>query len=339
MNCINLIKMIVIDGSYGEGGGQILRTSVALSALTNTPIKIINIRKKRQNPGLQAQHISAIKAVGMLCNAKINGLYINSTEIEFYPEKIYDKKFKIDIGTAGSIPLVLQALMIASINNNVEIEITGGTDVKFAPSIDYVKFVTIPILKMIGMNADIEVLKRGYYPKGGGMVKAVIKKSNIRGVNFVEKGKICKIYGISHSSSILKGKNVAERQKNAAEKFLKENLNFDVKIEEEYGNALCAGSGITLIGKTEKSIIGVCSLGEPGKKAEDVGIECAKKLMEEIKSDNGLDSHMGDQIIPYIAIGKGKAKIKITNHAETNIHTVNLFGFNVRENNGIVECI
>ncbi|OQX21741.1 MAG: RNA 3'-terminal-phosphate cyclase [Candidatus Altiarchaeales archaeon A3] len=330
--------MLVIDGSYGEGGGQILRTSVALSALTKTPIKITNLRKRRQNPGLRAQHISAIKAVGKLCNADIKGMEIGSTEMEFYPGEISDKKWTIDIGTAGSIPLVLQALLITAIHNDVEVEITGGTDVRFAPSIDYVKFVTLPILKVIGLNAEIEILKRGYYPNGGGKVKIVIKKMDkFERINFTEKGKISEIYGISHASVSLKGRNVAERQKIAAEKFLKD-INIRAEIKEEYADTFSTGSGITLFAKTEKTIIGACSLGEINRKAEDVGIECAKNLISEIRSDTGVDSHISDQIIPYIALAKGKAKINTTMHAMTNIYTVNLFGFDVREKNGVVEC-
>ncbi len=332
--------MLIIDGLYGEGGGQILRTSVALSALTKTPIRIINIRKKRQNPGLRAQHISAINAVGKLCEADIRGLNIGSCEIEFEPKEISDKKFTLDIGTAGSIPLVLQALMLAAINNNVELEITGGTDVRFAPSIDYVKFVTLPILKTIGLNAEIEILKRGYYPKGCGKVRLMIKKVNkFSPVDFTEKCKISEIYGISHASADLKSRNVAGRQKNAAEKILRgENLCTHIEMEEEYANTFSTGSGITLVARTEKSVIGACSLGEVNKKAEDVGIECAKNLINEIRNDAGVDSHTSDQIIPYIALAKGKAKISTTMHAMTNIYTVNLFGFNVKEKDGVVEC-
>lgn len=333
--------MLIINGMYGEGGGQILRTSVALSALTKTPIGITNIRKKRQNPGLRAQHISAVKAVGELCNAEIKGLEIASTEMEFYPREISDRKFVIDIGTAGSIPLVLQALTIASIRNNVEVEITGGTDVRFAPSIDYVKFVTLPILRIVGINAQIEILKRGYYPKGGGKVRAIIEKTKeFNRINFTEKGKISEIFGVSHASNMLKGRYVAERQKDAAEKILKNtNLNLDkLWIKKEYANTFSTGSGITLFAKVGNSVVGACSLGEMNKKAEDVGIECAKNLINEIKSDTGIDSHTGDQIIPYLALAKGKVKIKKTMHAITNIYIVNLFGFEVEERNKIVEC-
>ncbi len=332
--------MLVIDGSYGEGGGQILRTGAALSTITKIPVRIINIRKKRQNQGLRAQHISAVKAVGKVCDADIKGMEIGSTEIEFYPGEISDRKWAIDIGTAGSIPLVLQALLISTIHNDVEVEITGGTDVRFAPSVDYVKFVTLPILKTIGLNAEIEILKRGYYPKGGGKIRIVIKKvDKFNSINFTEKGKFSEIYGISHASAVLKGRNVVERQKNAAEKFLRgENLCDNIEISEAYADTFSTGSGITLFAKTEKSVIGACSLGEVNKKAEDVGIECAKDIINEIKSNTGVDSHTSDQIIPYIALAKGKAKIEKTMHAMTNIYVVNLFGFNVKEKDRVVEC-
>jgi len=120
-------KMLIIDGSYGEGGGQIVRTAVSLSALTKIPVKIINIRSKRKNPGIRAQHLNAIKAVADLCNAKVKNLIMGSEQIEFIPDEISDRKIFIDIETAGSISLVLQALFIASIFNNVEVEIKGGS--------------------------------------------------------------------------------------------------------------------------------------------------------------------------------------------------------------------
>ena len=145
------MDFIIIDGSYLEGGGQIIRTAVSLSALTQKPVKIINIRKKRKNKGLAPQHVSAVKAVKKLCNAEVYGLNVGSEELTFIPSKLAPKDFTIDIGTAGSISLVIQTLLPLSlgINKKFTVKIKGGTDVKRAPPIDYVKNVTLKILEIL----------------------------------------------------------------------------------------------------------------------------------------------------------------------------------------------
>lgn len=339
-------RMLIIDGSYGEGGGQILRTSIALSALTKIPVKIINIRSKRKNPGLRAQHLNAIKAVAELCNAQLKNLNIGSEEIEFIPQEISDKKIYIDIGTAGSISLVLQSLFIASIFNDVEVEIKGGTDVKNAPTTDYLQYVVCPILNLFGIHIQLKTLQRGYYPEGNGLVSArIYKTEKLKPVNLTERGKILKIYGFSHASEQLRIRKVAERQKNICEKVLKDFLNYrfnyeiPVRITEEYSSTLSAGSGITLVARTENSFLGATALGEIGKTSEQVGDECAKNLISEIQKGGSVDSYMSDQIIPYVGIAKGKVKInELTMHAETNLYIVNLFKFNVKNRGKLIYC-
>lgn len=334
--------MLVIDGSYGEGGGQILRTSVALSVLTKIPVKIINIRSKRKNPGLRPQHLNAIKAVAELCNAKVKNLNIGSEEIEFIPGEVSGKKIYIDIGTAGSISLVLQSLFIASLFNNIEVEIKGGTDVKNAPPTDYLQYVLCPILNLFGINIQLKTLQRGYHPKGNGLASArIYKTERLKPVNLTERGKILEIYGISHASEQLKIRKVAERQKNSCEKVLKDFFNHEipVKIMEQYSRTLSPGSGITLIARTENSFLGATALGEIGKTGEEVGEECAKNLISEIQKGGSVDSYMSDQIIPYIGIAKGKVKInELTMHAETNLYIVNLFKFDVKREGNLIYC-
>jgi len=339
--------MISIDGSKGEGGGQILRTAIAFSALTKEPVKIFNIRAKRKNPGLKAQHLTAIEAVGKICNAKIFGNTLNSKEIEFYPNEIKSESFSVNIGTAGAITLVLQALMIPAmkIKKRIKIQLKGGTDVKFSPSIDYTKFVTLPLLKkLFGYNAKIELIRRGYFPKGNGKVIMEIfpikekDKENKEGeINLINRGKILSLNGISHAHIALQEKKVARRQARTARSLLYNylcKLNPDIKVEikQEYCHASSYGSGITLWLKTENSILGASSLGEKGKSSEIVGQEVAKNLLEEIKGTNAaIDSHMADQIVPYLALTSGRISIsKITEHTKTNVAVVNKFGFNVK---------
>ena len=168
--------MLTIDGSYGEGGGQILRTAVALSALNKEPIKIINIRANRPNPGIKAQHYVAIKSVKELCNAKTSGLEVGSSSLTFTPGEIKGGTYKFDIGTAGSMVLVFQTCILASLKSKepITIRLTGGSDDKWAPTWDYFYYVFLPLIKKIGVNVDAKLIKRGYYPIGGGEAEITI---------------------------------------------------------------------------------------------------------------------------------------------------------------------
>ncbi len=331
--------MIHIDGSIGEGGGQILRTSIALSAVTGRKIRIFNIRAKRQNPGLGYQHIAAIKAVSQLCKADTTGVEMGSKEITFSPMKIKGKRINIDVGTAGSLTLVLQALMIPAIYapNEVIITLKGGTDVRYSPPIDYLRFVTLPILRRFNYNADIELIRRGYYPKGGGRILVRIKPSELDKIVLKNRGEIVSVRGISHAHKDLENAMVALRQIKGARSviynYLLKNENYKGKIEikGEYVNTLSYGSGILLYARTENSVIGSSSLGERGKRAEIVGMEAGKKLVEELKTNMALDRYMADQIVPYLALAGGKIGVSdITEHCRTNIEVVRKFGFDVR---------
>lgn len=325
--------MIVIDGSLGEGGGQILRTSIAMSAVTKESVKIFNIRAKRDNPGLRPQHLNAIKAVAELCSADVNGLEVGSMEIGFHPNEIKTKKLKIDIGTAGSITLILQALMIPAMfaENPVEIQITGGTDVRWSPPVDYLRFVTLPILEKFGYKGEIELMQRGYYPKGGGNVSMKIHPvQKLKRIDLMERGKILSVNGISHAHSDLKKSQVAERQMKSARDLLFNKIGKDVKIEKEYCHALSYGSGITLWLETGNSVLGSDSLGGKGKMAETVGREAAQNLIREFDSNAPLDRFMADQIVPYLALTGGSVRVsEITEHCRTNVEIVKKFGFDV----------
>lgn len=315
--------MIEIDGSYGEGGGAIVRNAIALSALTLKPINIKNIRANRPKPGLMPQHFNSIKAVAQLSGAKYDKLNVGSSEILFEPRKIEGGQFEIDIKTAGSITMVLQAFMIpaAFANAKVEITIKGGTDVKWSPPVDYLQNITLKILEHIGYNAKIDLIRRGHYPRGGGIVKVTINPvKKLKPFSFLDL-EIDKIKGISHAVKL--PEHVAIRQAESAEKILKIN-GFDAEIEIQHSDdTLGPGSGIVLW--TEgKSRVGGSSIGERGLRAEKVGQKAADELLYHIKKGAALDQYMGDQIIPYMAIA-GNSKIKtaeLTNHAVTNVYIV-----------------
>jgi len=318
--------MIEINGSYGEGGGAVLRITTGLSALTSKPVHITNIRSGRPKPGLMSQHLNAVKAVADLSGASVNGLELGSTELFFNPKKLKGGEFKVDIGTAGSITLILQAFMIPAIfaENPVKITIIGGTDVKWSPSIDYLINITLPILNLMGYNTKHKLIQRGHYPQGGGIFSLEIDP-----VNKLKPLKLCElnfnyINGISHTTKL--PRHIALRQaKSAKELLLKAGYNSKIKIDHSQ-NAVGPGSGI-LLWTNGKPSIGGSSIGELGKKAEIVGFEAANDILYNISRNSAVDRYMGDQIIPYLAIA-GNSKIKtseLTQHAVTNIHITEKF--------------
>nr|WP_181508504.1 RNA 3'-terminal phosphate cyclase [Methanococcus maripaludis] len=318
--------MITIDGSYLEGGGQIVRTAVSLSAITKKPVKIINIRKNRKNPGLSNQHIACVSAVSKICNAKVEGLVKGSETLVFYPGEIISKNFEIDIKTAGSISLVIQSILpiTLAIDKNIEITIIGGTNVEFSPPIDYIKNITLKFLENIGINSEITILKRGFFPKGGGIVKITLKPSKINPYELIENENI-EIKGIVLNQNL--DENISKRiRKSASDELLNSGFCPEIKLEKTNGES--AGVGIFLY----TNYIGSDCLGKKGLLSEAVGKTASEKLLEELTTKMAIDSHLADQIIPFMPFSDIKIGVsKITNHTLTNIYVVEKF-FDVKFN-------
>ncbi|MBN1377225.1 RNA 3'-terminal phosphate cyclase [Candidatus Woesearchaeota archaeon] len=345
-------KMIELDGSYGEGGGQILRTALALSILTQKPFHIIRIRHGREKPGLKPQHFHSIKALQKLTNSEVSNLKMGSEEITFKPKPIKENSLNIDVGTAGSLTLLLQSLLLPCINSEKDIciKMKGGTDVSWSQPIDHLQYVFLPLIKEFS-DIEFELIQRGYYPKGQGKIKLKIPAKKIipDEINHIEKGSLKKIKIISHAHKDLKNSNVAERQLKSCKKMLNsffyhENINPEIETTTDYQNTQSIGSGISVIGIYENTRIGSDSLGEKGKKSEIIGKEAAERLILEIQKDAVVDKFTADQLIPFMALTK-KAKIKtsqITDHILSNIYTAEKFmdiKFSIELKNNIIEKI
>lgn len=318
-----------IDGSYLEGGGQILRTSVALSCLLKKAIRVFNIRKGRKQPGLKKQHETAIKVLKEFYNAKVKGLRVGSEEIVFIPRERNIPVYKsIDIGSAGSISLLLQALLPAIIfgDSVVTLDINGGTAGLGAPTIEYTKHVILKNLEKLGVKANMDIIRQGFYPKGGGKVRLrVFQVNEIRSLDATKRGELKSIHGFSVVGSL--DKSIAERQANSAKEYL-EQYGYDARINIHHEITYSPGTSFTLIAEYENCVIGADALGKKGKAAEQVGKEAAEKLLKAINSNACFDLHMADNILIYLALGKGKSKITVedvTNHFKTNVYIIERF--------------
>jgi len=337
-------EIIEINGGYLEGGGQIIRTAIGLSAVTGKSCKITNIRKGRCNPGLRAQHLKSVETCAELCDAKTKGLEIGSEQIEFHPGKVKGGEFDIDIGTAGAISLVLQTLIVPAIHaeHDVILNITGGTDGKWAPPFAFFEAVLCGNLKKMGIETEPKVLKAGFYPKGGGKVKILIKPcKQVQPIEWLVQGEIKRVDCWSFASNDLK--DVAERQMKGFEEIFPKVDCRDVQTVET------KSPGSSIIAHVHcNTVIGASALGEKGKKAEDVGRECAQILKKQIDTGAALDEHMADQILPFMALAckesEHESKIsvsEITKHAKTNMWVIEQFlpvKFEIDEGKRIISC-
>ncbi len=321
--------MLEVDGSHGEGGGQIVRMAVALSALTSTPVRVVNVRAKRRNPGLAAQHATAVRAVGRLCDARMEGVEVGSGAFAFEPGPLHGGSFSFDVGTAGSITLVLQACLPAAFaTGDAEITVRGGTDVPWSPPLDYLGHVFLRLLAKMGGRAKVDVAMRGYYPRGGGVVRVAIGEAPAwRPLRLAARGDIERIAGRAHATN--RPEAVVKRMKSSALQRLSGFM--DVKVHEELlgpDRAIGPGGAIVLWAETAETVLGADALAQKGVRAEKVGEEAAGGLLREVESGATLDVHAADQLLAYSAMAREPSEFlvrEVTEHAHTRMWLLTSF--------------
>jgi len=322
--------MLEIDGSQKSGSGTILRLSVALAAIVNEPLHIYNIRHKRRQPGLRPQHLESVVTAAKLCNAQTKGAQIGSDELWFTPNKITTGEVTAEIGTAGSISMLMLTVLpiCAYAKGKITVHVVnGGTDVRFAPTINYLKYVLLPTLEQMGLKAELTVKKYGYYPKGmGEAVLTVNPCSKLKALNLTEFGEPTQIQGVSVCTFLEKQK-VAQRQANEARRVLKNGgYNADIQVVNDKSNPHQKGSSITLWAKTStNALLGADAIGELRKTSEAIGRQAAENLLRELKTKPTVDVHLADMLVPYVALAEDSSCFvvrEVTDHIETNVWLV-----------------
>jgi RNA 3'-terminal phosphate cyclase (ATP) len=319
--------MIEIDGSQKSGSGTILRLSVALAAIIKQPLHIYNIRQNRPQPGLKHQHLEAVLTAAKLSNAKVQGAALDSRELWFMPQQVRGGNIEAEIETAGSIPMLLLAVMPVCLfsDNPVRLHVAkGGTDTTHAPTINYMRNVLLPTLTRMGVDAEITVQKYGYYPKGMGEATMTAKPNRtLKPVMLENFGKLRSVRGVS-VCTFLADRQVAQRQAEAAQDYLSQNgYGAEIQVINDESNPFQKGSSIVLWAETDTGlIIGADAIGQLRKTAEAVGKEAAEKLITELSAQPTVDVFLADMLIPYVALAQGKSAFlarTVTEHVESNI--------------------
>ncbi|MFB6113713.1 MAG: RNA 3'-terminal phosphate cyclase [Halodesulfurarchaeum sp.] len=323
--------MLTLDG--GDGGGQLIRWAVALSAVTGTPIRMRNVRGARDTPGLRPQHVAAIGLLEEITDARTEGVDRGSTEVLFEPKSVRGGEYAIDIGTAGSVSLVVDTVLPlgVTIPDRIAVDVSGGTDVKWAPPIDYTRHVKRPLLSRSGLELTLSVDRRGFYPAGGGQVHLNLDPSSLESIDRDRRGALVEVSVYSVASESLSDASVAERQADAARDAVSETVSVPVRSTVEYAETASKGSSILIVTSFDRSVAGFSALGEPGKPSEDVAADAVERTRDFLDTEAAVDAHMADQLLPFLAVAGGSFTCPDdTDHLRTAIDIVEAFGVDLK---------
>jgi RNA 3'-terminal phosphate cyclase (ATP) len=329
-------SLIMIDGSYGEGGGQILRSSLAMAALTGRPVRVERIRAGRRQPGLRPQHLTAVRAAAALCAAEVEGDELGSQAITLTPtQTVRSGEYAFDVteaargGSAGSVGLVLQTvfLPLALVEGSSRVALHGGTHVAWAPSVSYLEHVFLPIMERMGAHAEIDLAKWGFYPVGGGTVHVRIagRGAALQPISLTERGAAERIWGIAAVTNL--PSHIPQRMANRARNVLAEE-GLDARVEPRRLRGEGPGAGIFLFAEYEHVVAGFTSYGRKGLPAERVAEAACEDLLTHHHIGAPVDPHLADQLVLPMALAEGSSRLvtsKITHHLLTNVWVLQQF--------------
>lgn len=307
------MNFLKINGAFGEGGGQIIRSAITLSCITKQPIHIENIRKNRKVPGLKPQHLTAIKILKKISDSEVIGNEIGSTELKFIPGQIKSSKLFENVGTAGSISLILQVLIpiVAISQKKLDLTIKGGTDVQWSPTMYYTQHVLKEAYSRMGIKFSFALKKRGYYPKGNGEINLEVYPSNVKAISLSKrKTNQVKIVCTFSKISIEKIESEIKRIK---EKLTNENFVVEVKIKEQ--EALDSGASLLVYSIDGNSVIGIDALFDKNAQGFDIDLD---KFIDQLT----VDENLADMLVVPASLAEGKTTFQvkqITKHLETNL--------------------
>jgi RNA 3'-terminal phosphate cyclase (ATP) len=327
--------MIEIDGSEKSGSGTIVRDAIPFSILMGEEIHLLNIRAKRDKPGLRPQHLKAMEAAARICDGRLEGGTVGSREIRFKPGPVLKGgNFTWNIGTAGSTAMLVLCLMPLALFADKPscYRVTGGLFQDFAPSLFHLKHVLLPMLERMGVHAALRIIRPGYVPRGGGMVKLEVTplRKNLSPLNITAPGRVSEIRGIAFSS-MLRTRRVSERMANACEKLLI-SRGYQPRIEiiddspekPAFDKAsLQPGASLAIWAETDTHcLLGADMAGARGRTAEHIGAHTAQMLLDDLDSGAEVDRHLADQLIPFAALAEGRSTFvvpRVTDHVEARL--------------------
>lgn len=304
-----------------------VRTSVALAAVTGTELRLTRIRENRPTNGLSKQHTTAVKAVADMTGSEVVGNYTGSREIIFRPGNIQTTDITIDIGAAGSISLMLQAMLLAARNytKKVRMDISGGTNVMWAPPIDSYQQILFPLMSKMGITAKLDVLERGFYPLGGGRIVADLEPmGKIRPLEINRLGKLRGIQGVCYVQNLPDW--IPEQMISSCRDVLSEKCDVDITVQRTDGGS--KGAGMSLVADYDNGKLGSNVLTSRGHPAKQAGEDVANDLLREMDSGSTMDIHTADQLLPYMAMADGRSDFtvsKISKHLLSQMDTLESF--------------
>ena len=329
------MRLLALDGAVSEGGGQVLRSALTLSAVTGQAFHITRIRATRLRPGLRPQHVAAVRGVAMACGAEVHGAFDGSPDLRFLPGEPSPGEFDFEIGTAGACTLMLQAVLpvLAAANGGSRVAVSGGTHVPRSPGHPFLARHWLPTVERLGLRASVALERAGFHPRGGGRLRAEVGPwARPASLDLTARGALGGVGGISIAAR-LKG-DVARRQAEAARALLWEKRRLESQWDVHDVSAPSPGSFLQVEAVFENGRAAFALLGERGVRAETLGERAARRLLRFLEDDSAcVDPWLADQLAVPLALARGGGAVatsEVTSHLETVAGVVRSFGLGAR---------